>query len=205
MKVMIAIATILLFSAVHGWQLDSNLSDPSSATGSVSSKSPVGRRAAFADIVALGALSIVAPQPATASGGATAGGAYLLSAKQRYNDRVVCGVKAYLSLGSSIELGDTSSAKLFFTVDNTVVGGWADTAGAGYLLSNAFRRSSSTAPDSLPSVKKWKAFKAEVEALEKITKKKGGKGAAAAYKTSLPLLDSYLEAVELPDILEIMK
>ena len=36
-------------------------------------------------------------QPALASGGATAGGAYLLSAKQRYNDRVKGGVKGHTS------------------------------------------------------------------------------------------------------------
>mmetsp|Transcript_25502 Transcript_25502/g.58833 ORF Transcript_25502/g.58833 Transcript_25502/m.58833 type:complete len:102 (-) Transcript_25502:49-354(-) len=86
-------------------------------------------------------------------------------------------------------------------------GAWEDVASAGYLLSNAFRRSSSTAPDNLPSVQKWKAFKADVQDLEKIIKKKGGKGAGASgvYKNSLVSLDSYLEAVELPDTLEIMK
>jgi hypothetical protein len=36
--------------------------------------------------------------PAYASGGATAGGAYLLSAKQRYNKRVLAGIKSFLNL-----------------------------------------------------------------------------------------------------------
>ena len=36
--------------------------------------------------------------PAYASGGATAGGAYLLSAKQRYNKRVLAGIKSFLTL-----------------------------------------------------------------------------------------------------------
>jgi hypothetical protein len=36
--------------------------------------------------------------PASASGGATAGGAYLLSAKQRYNQRVRESLKAFVNL-----------------------------------------------------------------------------------------------------------
>ena len=134
--------------------------------------------------------------PVWASGGATAGGAYLLSAKQRYNARVTAGVKAYLEIGSEIENGNINPAKAFFGTDQ--VGGWEDFASAGYLLANAFRRSSSTAPDSLPSVKKWKAFKAVVESLEKKVTKKKGVGAADVWNEGKAALDLYLEEVELP-------
>ena len=90
-------------------------------------------------------------QAACASGGATAGGVYLLSAKQRYNDRVVKAVRAFLSLGPSLEGGSIDQAKDFFT--NEEPGTWKDGSAAGYLLANAFRRSSATPPDSLPAVK----------------------------------------------------
>lgn len=89
----------------------------------------------------------VASSPAIASGGATAGGAYLLSAKQRYNNRVIAGVKAFLALDSR----DLSQVDAFFST--TEEGGWEDLSGAGYLLANAFRTSSTKAPDNLPSVK----------------------------------------------------
>jgi hypothetical protein len=95
--------------------------------------------------------SLIAPQVATASGGATAGGAYLLSAKQRYNDRVLAGVKGFVALGAALEKNDMEAAKIYFGSEN--VGSWKDFMGAGYLLSNAFRRNSSAAPDTLPSVK----------------------------------------------------
>lgn len=42
-------------------------------------------------------IAAVVPFAANASGGATAGGAYLLSAKQRYNERVVAGEKTQRS------------------------------------------------------------------------------------------------------------
>lgn len=187
---------------------------------------------------------------ALASGGATAGGAYLLSAKQRYNARVTAGVKAYLAIGADAELLmsgslDLDSAKVFFATDE--VGGYSDFSSAGYLLANAFRRSSSTAPDrlvthtystnyllfislvvsysfsisillanffllayitynhllSLPSVKKWKAFKAIAEELEKKVIKKKGAGAADVWSKGKAVLDMYLEEVELPSSIEI--
>ena len=145
--------------------------------------------------------TILAPtSPAYASGGATAGGAYLLSAKQRYNERVIAGVKTYIGLSPSIENADLSAATAFFTSDEQ--GSWSDFAAAGYLLSNAFRRSSSTAPDALPSVKKWKAFAGQVEALQKAIKKKSKSSAQKAYAESMALLDDYLDAVELPAVLE---
>ena len=139
--------------------------------------------------------------PAYASGGATAGGAYLLSAKQRYNERVTAGVKSFLSLSSSLENGDLSSTVSFFTSEEQ--GGWKDFSSAGYLLSNAFRRSSTTPPDSLPSVQKWKAFAAQVEGMQKAIKKKSKSGVSKAYAEGLAMLDAYLDAVELPPSAEL--
>lgn len=88
---------------------------------------------------------------AYASGGATAGGVYLLSAKQRYNERVTQGIKGFLDLGPTLEGGSIEKTKAYFTGEEA--GTWKDISTAGYLLANAFRRSSNTAPDSLPSVK----------------------------------------------------
>ena len=88
---------------------------------------------------------------AWASGGATAGGAYLLSAKQRYNDRVKLGVRKFASLAEPLESENIDALRLFFTSE--AAGSWKDFSSAGYLLANAFRRTSSAAPDSLPSVK----------------------------------------------------
>jgi len=90
-------------------------------------------------------------QAALASGGATAGGAYLLSAKQRYNERVTKGVKNFLALGPTLEADSLEETKEYFACNEP--GCWLDFNAAGYLLANAFRRSASTNPDSLPSVK----------------------------------------------------
>ena len=143
------------------------------------------------------------PSSAQASGGATAGGAYLLSAKQRYNSRVTAGVKAFLALSEPLESGSIAEAKAFLS--NEEAGGWGDLKSAGYLLSNAFRRTSTTPPDSLPSVKAWKAFAAEVEKMQKAVDKKSKAGVADAYKKAEALLDDYLEKVELPPSIEISK
>lgn len=96
-------------------------------------------------------LLTVPTQNAWASGGATAGGAYLLSAKQRYNERVLAGVKGFLGLQSALEAGNIDALRVYFT--NEDMGSWKDLTAAGYLLANAFRRNSTAAPDSLPSVK----------------------------------------------------
>lgn len=68
-------------------------------------------------------------------------------AKQRYNKRVIAGVKSFLSLDAR----DLSQVEAFFSSPEE--GGWEDLSAAGYLLANAFRTSSTKAPDSLPSVK----------------------------------------------------
>lgn len=135
-------------------------------------------------------------EPAVASGGATAGGVYLLSAKQRYNDRVSKGVAGFLTLGAALENGDIDSVRAFFASEE--VGSWKDFSAAGYLLANAFRRNSSAAPDTLPSVKKWKAYTAEVENMTKALKKKDTKKALDSYAVASLALDEYLEKVELP-------
>lgn len=61
------------------------------------------------------------------------------------------GVKGFLALGSSIEAGSLDKTKEYFACNEP--GCWTDLNAAGYLLANAFRRSASTNPDSLPSVK----------------------------------------------------
>ena len=90
-------------------------------------------------------------QNALASGGATAGGAYLLSAKQRYNERVKGGVKGFIGLQADLEAGNLDPIRAYFA--NEDAGGWKDFSAAAYLLANAFRRNSTAAPDSLPTVK----------------------------------------------------
>lgn len=109
-------------------------------------------RRSFVEGVAASTLaSLLVTETANASGGATAGGAYLLSAKQRYNDRVVKGVKGFLAVGVALDNGDLALVKDYFSGEDA--GTWKDLTTAGYLLANAFRRNSTAAPDSLPSVK----------------------------------------------------
>lgn len=69
------------------------------------------------------------------------------TAKQRYNQRVIVGVKAFLALDAR----DIGAVDAFFSSQEE--GGWEDFSSAGYLLANAFRTSSTKAPDNLPSVK----------------------------------------------------
>jgi len=151
---------------------------------------------------AAAAAAVLAPaHPVYASGGATAGGAYLLSAKQRYNERVKTSVKGLLQAEESLKSGDSKSAKAYF--DGEDAGSWKDLTAAGYLLSNAFRRTASKAPDSLPSVKKYKAFAAEVESLQKTLKKKGAQAAADQFGTVETALNVWLEEIELPNAREL--
>ena len=160
--------------------------------------------AGTAALIGIASTATLVPSPAHASGGATAGGAYLLSAKQRYNNRVTAGVKGFLALSGPLEGGSSIvEAKSFLSSKEE--GGWEDFKSAGYLLSNAFRRNSTTAPDSLPSVKAWKAFAAEVEKMQKAVDKKSKSGVADAYKKAEALLDGYLELVELPPSIEISR
>lgn len=136
-------------------------------------------------------------KPAHASGGATAGGAYLLSAKQRYNKRVTSGLKAFLAINPD----DLSALNAFFSTPDE--GGWEDLSAAAYLLANAFRTNSSKAPDSLPSVKSWKSFSKEVDLLKRGLSKNDKAKVASAYNNAEEKLDEYLANVELPTVIEL--
>ena len=106
-------------------------------------------------------------EPAAASGGATAGGAYLLSAKQRYNERVKASIQGLLALEGSLKNGDSKPAKAYFESEDG--GSWKDLTSAGYLLSNAFRRNSTTPPDSLPAVKVSLTFYQDAQTVVEIS------------------------------------
>ena len=121
-----------------------------------------------------------------ASGGATAGGAYLLRAKERYNARVTEGAKAYKKSSGDI-------AALFAEKD----GALDDLEAAGFLLANAFRINSTQNPDKIVQVQKFKAFKKDADACAALLKKKKKTDAAAAYDASLVSLDAYLSSVGL--------
>ncbi len=71
------------------------------------------------------------------------------------------------------------------------------------LLANAFRTSSSKPPDTLPSVKKWKAFAKEIELLKRALSKKDAEKVLLAYNKAAEQLDAYLDAVELPSVMEL--
>lgn len=150
---------------------------------------------AVVPLVAFPSLAVT-PTPAQASGGATAGGAYLLSAKKRYYERVKTSVTGLLAAVDALNKGDSKVAKEYFSSEAD--GSWKDLTAAGYLLSNAFRRSSSTAPDKLPAVKKYKAFAKEVEGFQKALKKKGAAGALDTYPSVEVALDDWLSEIELP-------
>lgn len=136
-------------------------------------------------------------EPAYASGGATAGGVYLLSAKQRYNKRVTSGLMAFLAL----DVSDINAVNAFFETKDE--GGWEDLSAAAYLLANAFRTNSSKAPDSLPSVKSWKAFSKDIDLLQRGLAKKDMGKVASCYKNAEEKLDEYLANVELPSVMEL--
>ena len=160
---------------------------------------PLSRRE-FMDCIMKGSCALLLlgqSEPAEASGGATAGGAYLLSAKQRYNKRVTSGLKAFLAL----DVNDINAVDTFFTTSDE--GGWGDLSAAAYLLANAFRTNSSKAPDSLPSVKSWKAFSKEVDLLKRGLAKKDKSKMASSYQNAEGKLDEYLSNVELPTVMEL--
>ena len=136
---------------VSKYQAANDVTRLSSSDGNMSPD----RRSFLQNIIVGGSAAVVlgnvGAQPALASGGATAGGAYLLSAKQRYNDRVKASLKGLMEAQKAMAAGDSKPAKAYFSSEEG--GSWKDLTAAGYLLSNAFRRSSTTAPDSLPAVK----------------------------------------------------
>lgn len=184
-----AISNRHVSTVLHESQCSDRLDDNFRARRSFLSK------VALFPLVALPPLSVT-PAPAQASGGATAGGAYLLSAKKRYYERVKVSVKGLLASVDELKNGDSKVAKAYFSSEDD--GSWKDLTAAGYLLSNAFRRSSSTAPDKLPAVKKYKAFAKEVEVLQKSLKKKGAAAALDTFPSVEVALDDWLSEIELP-------
>lgn len=125
-----------------------------------------------------------------ASGGATAGGAYLLRAKERYNARVVAGAKAVKAASGD----DAAVAALFSAGDD---GPLADLEAAGFLLANAFRINSTQNPDKILQVQKFKAFKKDADETAAFLKKKKKADAKASFEKSLASLDQYLLSVGL--------
>mmetsp|Transcript_58067 Transcript_58067/g.131574 ORF Transcript_58067/g.131574 Transcript_58067/m.131574 type:complete len:189 (-) Transcript_58067:4-570(-) len=160
-----------------------------------SPQSDSSRRSAIQKGTAAVALLLSFQSPVEASGGATAGGAYLIRAKQRYSDRVKKGADSYLALEGAVSGGKLVKDSFF---DGGKESAAEDFLAAAYLLANAFRSNSTTAPDSLPTVKKFKAFMKEYEATLKLAKKKGGEDAALeSYKKSVDLLKVFLASVDL--------
>ena len=212
---MTMLSVILLFSAIFCNDVSAFLAPSAGVTarhtatrsyvhdhgtdGSSELTTPLSRKKFVEDIVQSSCSLLVLGQikPAYASGGATAGGVYLLSAKQRYNKRVTTGLMAFLAL----DVNDLSAVNAFFETKDE--GGWEDLSAAAYLLANAFRTNSSKAPDSLPSVKAWKAFSKEVELLKKGLAKKDESKVASSYKNAEEKLDEYLANVELPTVMEL--
>jgi len=157
-------------------------------------RSSLGKLALFS-FAALQSMTAM-PTITRASGGATAGGAYLLSAKKRYYERVKTSVSGLLQAADGLKHEDSNVAKEYFSSESD--GSWKDLTAAGYLLSNAFRRSSSTAPDSLPAVKKYKAFAKEVDNFQKVLKKKGAAAASNEFASVEVALDEWLSEIDLP-------
>jgi hypothetical protein len=152
------IIVILLFAVLTDFTNALAFTSHSTAdTQKIASVASPSRRDVFGCMVVAGVTTTTTGvmasfvQPASASGGATAGGAYLLSAKQRYNQRVRAALQAFVNLQSAVEDGKWGDIESYFVT--TEVGGWNDGSSAGYLLANAFRRNSSAAPDTLPAVK----------------------------------------------------
>ena len=148
-------------------------------------KQPVSRKTFGATSIAAAVTAFARVAEVDASGGATAGGAYLLRAKERYNARVTEGAKAYKK--------STDIAALFAEKD----GALDDLEAAGFLLANAFRINSTQNPDKILQVQKFKAFKKDADACAALLKKKKKTDAAAAYDASLVSLDAYLSSVGL--------
>jgi hypothetical protein len=151
----IALLSLLGISGVEAFHVAPSTTTTTSRA--VEGPSLYASRRSFVETVIVGAVIVTASdlllpvQPAAASGGATAGGAYLLSAKQRYNERVKAGAKGFVKIGTALKNNDIPTLRTYFNSED--VGNWIDLTSAGYLLANAFRTSSSKPPDSLPSVK----------------------------------------------------
>lgn len=90
---MILLIVVLHLVLCSSFQIAPSLNDVGSTTRRVFAED-ILKAASSASSLAY----LFSSSPAYASGGATAGGAYLLSAKQRYNKRVLAGIKSFLTL-----------------------------------------------------------------------------------------------------------
>lgn len=191
------------------------------------SKQPTSRRTLFKNVASIavgGALSTfsMAPTPAFASGGATAGKYTTIPiAKRRYYGRVQAAVHDYLLMGTEVVKGDmtTPLIKDFFDPQGLVVveskrkdingqctkkdgdckgsevrdSRYNDMKTSMYLLANAFRINQTKAPDNLPTVKAAKAFFKEMDAMEKRVKK------AKANKSDVDAVKYYAASLDILD------
>ena len=103
------------------------------------------------------------------------------------------GAAAYLTLGNAAADGSLAKNSFFEGGKDSQA---EDFLAAAYLLANAFRSNSTSSPDSLPTVKKFKAFMKEYEMTLAASKKK--KDASESYAKSVELLKVFLDSVETP-------
>jgi len=166
--------------------------------------------------------SMLSPELANASGGATAGKYTTIPiAKRRYYGRVQEAVHEFLLMGPDVVKADMTAQIIqdFFDVTKTVVmeaknssingqctkkdgnckgkeirdSRYNDMKTTMYLLGNAFRINQTKAPDNLPTVKAAKAFFKEMDAMEKAVVKKPKKNDLAA-------VGHYANALEILDL-----
>lgn len=152
----------------------------------------IERREFFATTASVAAAALARVAAVDASGGATAGGVYLIRAKERYNARVEAGAKDFRGLSRAASSGDAATMAAFFTSES-----YEDLCSAGFLLANAFRSNSTQNPDKIPQVKLFKAFQKEADAAAALLKKRKVAESQEAYARALAALDAYMAAVGL--------
>jgi len=159
------------------------------------------RRDVLGQMMVVATSPFLLTEPASASGGATAGRYTTIPiAKRRYYGRVQQAVHEFLMMGPDMVQQDMTAAKIqyFFDPEGVVVvpakrkdvngqctkkdndcrgkeirdSRWNDMKASMYLLGNAFRTDQQKPPDRLPTVKAAKAFFKEVDLIEKNVKKK---------------------------------
>ena len=190
----------------------------------VSPAAPNDRRSVLIGAAAALAATLVSPEGAFASGGATAGKYTTIPiAKRRYFGRVKQGVFEFLAVGAAIKKGELQSEDItdFFS-DNiqvqkkrqktgclSVTGSecvvsekfssrWEDMKLSMFLLGNSFRMDSGKPPEKVKQVKEAKAFTSQVEKLRKAAAAGDRKTTALSYAAALEALEIYLNDVELP-------